>query len=638
MARFSLSKIYQPNQLSMIKRLVICLSFYLICEHCTLAMPTDIDDLGLYFSELKELNYKSAADYAKQFDNGLLRNKSIQLTEILYAAGQSKIQIENEAEYDKPEVQIISLFIQGYHNLYTNPYSNQPFRYFSEALAKAREIDLLPAQKFALISILEVYSFEISQSNEDAQSYLQRLKELAEDNADLYHYYLNALQLDLKDIFLDINIDLSFFQQFDKVMNQYQSNHPFWPNYYSFKGVFYEKIDRVEEAISFHKKSIASIKDEPFLKFIKFRSNIRLSEINRKRGSFEEALIYMNEADLNIDLADTTRSKFYIHYYLSRVYDQMNDHEKAYSSLLRATDLKTKLDYEQNSLEIARLNVRYQTQEKELALLKEREKVRDTRNMLGGSVLLIVFISITYYLVQKNTKRKQLLAESEKDLERQRVVSLLKEQELVSIDAMIAGQEKERQRLANELHDDLGGLLASIKLHFHTLLYTEDTESNKKFEKTDSLINEAYDKVRAIAHAKNSGVIAKEGFLRSLEEMADKISIANNLTVTVIEHGLDERLENSIELSLFRIIQELITNVIRHSNATEANIHLTKHDDTLNIMVEDNGDGFDSSGITLKSGGMGIKSIDKRVAFLNGSMNIESEVGQGTTVIIEIPL
>ncbi|NVK84828.1 MAG: sensor histidine kinase, partial [Cytophagia bacterium] len=68
------------------------------------------------------------------------------------------------------------------------------------------------------------------------------------------------------------------------------------------------------------------------------------------------------------------------------------------------------------------------------------------------------------------------------------------------------------------------------------------------------------------------------------------------------------------------------------------NIHLTKHDHTLNIMVEDNGEGFDSSGITLKSGGMGIKSIDKRVAFLNGTMNIESEVGQGTTVIIEIPI
>jgi signal transduction histidine kinase len=108
--------------------------------------------------------------------------------------------------------------------------------------------------------------------------------------------------------------------------------------------------------------------------------------------------------------------------------------------------------------------------------------------------------------------------------------------------------------------------------------------------------------------------------------------------VTVNEHGLDDRLENATEIALFRIIQELITNTIRHANASEANIHLTRHNDYLNIMVEDNGDGFDTNGITLKADGMGIKSIDKRVAFLGGTMNIESERGQGSTVIIEIPL
>lgn len=607
-------------------------------EYCANAMLTETDDLNNFFQHLKNLQYEEAQSFAETVDNQSLGKEMTQLANILYWAGQKKIQIDDTTTAEQKNVRLISYLSRGYYHLYTNPYSDKPFRFFNEAYNLARELGLRAAEKYALLSILEVYNFEVAQSNEDKVLYLNRYKDLINDNEDKYHYLINVVQFNLKDIFLDVDLDLSFFGEFDLLMQSFDKEHYFWPNFLSFKGAYYETIDRKQEAIIFHKKAISHIGNEPFLKFIKFRSNIRLSEINRGKQSFDEALKYIEEASQSIDLADTTRSKFYIHYYLSRVYDQTEDYEKAYSNLLKVLDLKNKLDYEQNTLEIARLNVRYQTQEKELALLKEREKVRDTRNMLGGSVLLIVFISITYYLVQKNTKRKQLLAESEKDLERQRVVSLLKEQELVSIDAMISGQEKERQRLANELHDDLGGLLASIKLHFHTLLDNEDTESNKKFEKTDSLINEAYDKVRAIAHAKNSGVIAKEGFLRSLEEMADKVSIANNLTVTVIEHGLDERLENSIELSLFRIIQELITNVIRHSNATEANIHLTKHDDTLNIMVEDNGDGFDSSGITLKSGGMGIRSIDKRVAFLNGSMNIESEVGQGTTVIIEIPL
>lgn len=622
----------------MTRCLIIIFILLNISEYCHSTVLTEPSDLNEYFQLVKNLRYEDADHFASEMENASLGTRLSNLAQILYTAGQSTTYLVDTSVSENRIEQLIYYLTQGYYNLYTNPYSGKPFQYFNEAYNLARELDLKSAEKYTLLSILEVYNFEVSQSNEDKVLFLNRYKDLIDDEADRYHYLINVMQFNLKDIFLNISINLTFFKDFDALMTSFSDNHRFWPNYYSLKAVFYKTIGRNAEAIQLQKKALSLIGTEPFLKYIKFRSNIQLSEIYRLEGDYDRALEYVNHASNSIDLSDTTRSKSYIYYYLSRIYEETEDHEKAFNNLLKATDLRDKLNYEQNSLEIARLNVRYQTQEKELALLKEREKVRDTRNMLGGSVLLIVFISITYYLVQKNTKRKQLLAESEKDLERQKVLSLLKEQELVSIDAMIAGQEKERQRLANELHDDLGGLLASIKLHFHTLLDNEATESNKKFEKTDSLINEAYDKVRAIAHAKNSGVIAKEGFLRSLEEMADKVSIANNLTVTVIEHGLDERLENSLELSLFRIIQELITNVIRHSNATEANIHLTKHDDTLNIMVEDNGEGFDSSGITLKSGGMGIKSIDRRVAFLNGTMNIESEVGQGTTVIIEIPI
>lgn len=622
----------------MIRNQILIFLFSTFCCISLYARPDQKRDLEQYFVYLKNLNFELAESFTQEVEGEALKSEMKKLAQILYYSGQGSLNVKDTSISNDQYVQLISYLGRGYYFLYTNSYSDKPFEYFSEAYKIAQSLNSREAEKYALISLLSIYNFQVVLSNNDASIFLNKLEALIDNDDDRYHYLINVLYFNLKSIFIDIDIDLTFFHEFDKLMMSFEKSHRFWPNYYSLKGAFFERINRPDEASRLHNLVISSIKAEPFFKHLKFRTYLRLSEINRRNGEFDGALNFVNLASNYIDKSDSTRALFNIHGYLSNIYRDKKNYKLAYENLNLSNDYKYKLDYEQNTLEIARLNVLYQTQEKELALLKEREKVRDTRNMLGGSVLLIVFISITYYLVQKNTKRKQLLAESEKDLERQRVVSLLKEQELVSIDAMIAGQEKERQRLANELHDDLGGLLASIKLHFHTLLDNEDTESNKKFEKTDSLINEAYDKVRAIAHAKNSGVIAKEGFLRSLEEMADKVSIANNLTVTVIEHGLDERLENSIELSLFRIIQELITNVIRHSNATEANIHLTKHDDTLNIMVEDNGDGFDSSGITLKSGGMGIRSIDKRVAFLNGTMNIESEVGQGTTVIIEIPL
>ncbi len=620
------------------KRLVFCVALLLMSGHGSFSMFAVGGDINTYFLHLKNLNYELAEELAQGVEDQDLSKEMVLLSQVLYSAGQTTMQISDTITSDNKNVQLMSCLSRGYYQLYINPYSEKPFQLFNKAYGMAREMGASEAEKYALLSILEVYNFVFAQSNDDAIHFLDRYKELITDEADRYHYLMNVLLFNLRDIYLNVKIDLSFFDEFDQLMAAFKPEHRFWSNYYSSKGVYFESIKRLDEAIALYEKAIASVHDEPFLKYILFRTNIRLSEVNRALGFFDSAINYIEEAAKSTDKADSTRSKYYIHYYLSRVYDESNNHEAAYSNLLKANALKDELEYEQNSLEIARLNVRYQTQEKELALLKEREKVIATRNMLVVAILFIVFISITYYLVQKSTKRKQLLAVREKDLESQKVVNLLKEQELVSIDAMITGQEKERQRLANELHDDLGGLLASIKLHFHTVLGDNGSKLNKQFEKTDLLINEAYDKVRAIAHAKNSGVIAKEGLLKSVEELAKKVSVANKLTVSVNEFGLDDRLENSMEISLFRIIQELITNVIRHANATEAVIHLTKHDDHLNIMIEDNGVGFDASGITLQAGGMGIKSIDKRVAFLNGTMNIESAPGQGTTVIIEIPL
>ena len=279
------------------------------------------------------------------------------------------------------------------------------------------------------------------------------------------------------------------------------------------------------------------------------------------------------------------------------------------------------------------LETKYQTADKEKQILIEQQKKKQFRNGVIAMGSILILGSLVFLLIQKNTKRKQLLAIQEKELESQKVTTLLKEQELTAIDAMIEGQEKERQRIANDLHDDLGGLMATVKLHFNAL---KEKQSPELYDKTNKLLDKAYHKVRSVAHAKNSGVMAKKGLLKALNDMAKTVSQSNQLQVDVLDHGLDERLENSLELTIFRIVQELITNVIKHANASEATIHITKHDDSLNIMVEDNGKGFDTKRIVKKSG-MGIHSIDKRIENLGGTVTIESEIKKGTTIIIDIP-
>ncbi|WP_299130957.1 sensor histidine kinase [uncultured Winogradskyella sp.] len=322
---------------------------------------------------------------------------------------------------------------------------------------------------------------------------------------------------------------------------------------------------------------------------------LRLSQYHQSNKNYESALSYLKKSDSLKDIIrkDKQQSKV-------RIIEEELDNEK-----LKADNLETDAKRKRN------LNIAIG---------------------LGGSLALG---SIIAFLLFKNTKRKQKLAEQEKEIESQKLATVLKDQELNAIDAMIAGQEKERQRIANDLHDDLGGLMANVKLHFNAL---QDKDSPELFDKTNTLIEEAYQKVRSVAHAKNSGVIAKQGLLKAVENMADKISASNKIQIDVLDHGLDNRIENSLELTLFRIIQELITNVIKHAEATEATIHLTNHDDAINIMVEDNGKGFNPSQITKIKSGMGISSIDKRVEHLDGKLTIESEKNKGTTVIIDIPL
>lgn len=254
---------------------------------------------------------------------------------------------------------------------------------------------------------------------------------------------------------------------------------------------------------------------------------------------------------------------------------------------------------------------------------------------LGGLAFALSIIGILAYT---NQQRKRKIAEQQQQLEQEKVNQLLKDQELQSIDAMISGQEKERQRLANDLHDNLGSLLATLKLHFEN--YKGQVE-NKKQEKilnnTDELLEEAYQKVRGMAHTRNTGVVAKYGLLPAIENFAAKVSASQKLQIDVSYNTFEERLDNTTEITLFRILQELITNVIKHAKATEVQLQLTAYEQQINILLEDNGRGFDTSRIPEKEG-MGLTSIRKRVELAGGSFSIDSTIDHGTTININFPI
>nr|WP_321237072.1 sensor histidine kinase [uncultured Psychroserpens sp.] len=388
--------------------------------------------------------------------------------------------------------------------------------------------------------------------------------------------------------------------------------------------------NNLDSALHYNKKA------EPILQHFNDHQSLaynynNLADIYKQLNDCDEASKYFTKA-ISIPFQDNIpKSKVVFYENMSNLYLQCQEYERASIYLNKLIRLKDSIN--DNGQDKAILGIANEE-------LKEDNKISEHKrkqlsNLLLGSSVILFFGSIIAFLLFKNTKRKQKLAEQEKALETQKLTTVLKEQELTAIDAMIEGQEKERQRIANDLHDDLGGLMATVKLHFNAL---KEKQTPELYTKTNQLIDEAYDKVRTVAHAKNSGVIAKQGLLKAVKDMADNISAVNTISIDVIDHGLENRLENSLELTIFRIIQELVTNIIKHAQATEATIHITNHEDSLNILVEDNGIGFNPSQVTKTNKGMGISSIDKRVAHLEGTMTIESENNQGTTIIIDLPI
>jgi signal transduction histidine kinase len=251
-------------------------------------------------------------------------------------------------------------------------------------------------------------------------------------------------------------------------------------------------------------------------------------------------------------------------------------------------------------------------------------------------VLLVISI-----LAYKNSTKKKRIAEQDRLIKTQELEKVLKDQELSDIDLILESQEKERQNIANELHDNLGSMLATLKLNFQNLKRQKEAinlKETKLYDKTDALLEEAYQKVRNIAHLKNLGVIGSEGLLVAVNKMAEKMSVLEKLKINVIPFGLTERLDNTIEVTLFRMIQELCTNIIKHSQANEVNIYLTQGSPTdINIIIEDNGIGFDPKTIVSQSG-IGLKNMEKKVEQMGGTFSIDSNVNKGTSIIIDLPL
>lgn len=200
---------------------------------------------------------------------------------------------------------------------------------------------------------------------------------------------------------------------------------------------------------------------------------------------------------------------------------------------------------------------------------------------------------------------------------------------------MLEGQEKERFRIARDLHDGLGSLLSSVKAHFSNIENEiKQLEKISVFEKAQKMMDNAVEEVRRISQNLMPPILTTQGLPNALRNLVADFGITNNLEISIDIQKMEERLEINKEIVLYRVSQELLNNIRKHSKAKNVEINLYGLDKNVQLIVEDDGIGFDSS---KSSKGIGLISLRSRVELLGGHLELDTAINEGTTVSISIP-
>lgn len=292
------------------------------------------------------------------------------------------------------------------------------------------------------------------------------------------------------------------------------------------------------------------------------------------------------------------------------------------------------LNLKQRDRQLAQNKLEAKSKTQELQLLHTENQLQKLqlmeRNIIIAIVSAVFILAILFALLLYN--RYKL-----KQQQQQQQQQIIAQQEAAN--AVIEAETNERNRIAAELHDGLGQLFSAVKLNLSGIsdqLGFKDNQSREVFYKTMDMVDESCKEVRVISHQMAPNVLLKSGLSAAVRDFISKID-ARKLKINLETFGLHDRLSQNVEAVLYRVIQESVNNVIKHSGATSLDIQLSKDEDGINAMIEDNGKGFDIAQMDVKPG-IGLKNIKSRVDFLKGNVDFSSKPGQGTLVAIHIPI
>lgn len=399
-------------------------------------------------------------------------------------------------------------------------------------------------------------------------------------------------------------------------------------------GTAYEKQGNYAAALESFQKA-QPIREKAGDPFFIVSDLAEISSLYARMGKTEEG-IATSEKALKIAKANQLDAKLpMIYSSLASNYEAKGDFKNALKTYKILNDLKDSIYDDANPKALAEMQTRYETEKKEQQILLQKSELDLQKSELVRKNItlaaIIILALLGGLLLWSWFRRQQLKIRAARQAEN------IRQQELAT-KAVLEAEERERQRIAKDLHDGVGQIMSAAKMNLSAIeneLLFASTEQKLKFEKIIDLVDESCKEVRSVSHNMMPNALLKTGLTAAIREFIDKIDYSV-LKVELSSEGLNERLDSNTETVLYRVIQECVNNVIKHSGANHLDISLIKDSDGISATIEDNGKGFDSKDHS-KYEGLGLKNIRTRVEYLKGSVEFDSKPGKGTLVAIHIP-
>ena len=465
---------------------------------------------------------------------------------------------------------------------------------------------------------------------------IEAFKQVKNDNFLASAYLTAATNL----YYIDSISQMKTYLDKARIILDKDENNVEWSTYYENYGLYYSLLGQYDQALIFYrkaedylKKSKVSFYSESLLiSFIetyeamgKYDSSLVylekfLKSVKSHGHKVNEALAYREFARYNEELGNTQLA---YNYY--KKYVQLNDSINITDQNKTINELELKYESEKNKREILELT----NQNNKTQLDLQKKKAFGYQMSAISTILAIVLLTLFYFYRAK--QRKAIIREQAHQHELDRIKQ---EHRNKVFNAMLEGEEKERLRISKDLHDGLGGMLSGIHLKL-AKVNMENQQENLKLRIDDvlSTLDGSLNELRMIARNLMPKTLKKYGIKAALKDYCQLMS--NTATTVSLQYYGNINLDSAYQTTIYRIVQELINNAVKHSEANEVLVQLFTEPYHISITVEDNGKGFDTKS---QGGGLGLSNLKNRVEYLGGILDIQSEENKGTTANIEIEL